>query len=132
VFGPADERQVWLEAVYVVPATGELQVLHHTLHPPDIAPAGVGASWDAAWMPDQWRGEDGISLVVRCPRGDGAGPGSDWSVDMPSTASGGRWRRRGDPRAAEVTAEPSIRIGRPGDPGSYHGWLRGGGLSDPI
>jgi hypothetical protein len=132
-FEDYDERQVWLEQVYRRADTGELRVLHSSMHPPDIEPAEAGATWDAVWMPAQWRGADGISLMVRCPRNDGGcGGGSDWPVDMPSTGSGGRWARSGDPRRARVTASPSISIGKPGAPAAYHGWLQSGVLSDPI
>lgn len=132
VFSDDDEPQVWLEMVFRLPSTGELRVLHTNMFPPDIRPAEAGAMWDAVWMPEQWTGADGISLMVRCPRNDGAGPGSDWPVDMPSTNSGGRWVRSGDPRTGLVTVSPSISIGTPGEPGAYHGWLRDGVLSDPI
>lgn len=126
-----DERQVWTEPIYQVAGTGELRALHNELHPPDIASAGPGAMWDADWFPEHWRGWDGISLMVRCPRNDGAGAGSDWPVDMPSQG-GGRWARSGDPKTGRVTVSPSISIGTPGEPGAYHGWLQDGVLSDPI
>jgi hypothetical protein len=131
-FTADDERQVWLEQVYARADTGELRVLHSTVHPDDIVPAEPGAMWDAVWMPEQWRGPDGISLMVRCPRGDGSAGSSDWPVDMPSTDSGGRWARSGDPRRGRVTVSPSIWIGPRNDPASYHGWLQSGVLSDPI
>lgn len=133
VFEDADERQVWLEQLYTRTDTGELRVLHSRLHPPDAPPAEPGAMWHAPWMPPRWRGADGISLMVRCPRNDG-GPGMcpDWPVDMPSTGSGGYWVRAGDPRKCNVTASPSISIGEPGTPGAYHGWLQDGVLSDRL
>ena len=133
-FTDADERQVWTELLYRRVDTGELRSLH-SRHPAPGAPtAEAGAMWDAVWMPAHWRGADGISLMVRCPRNDrdDTKTGSDWPVDMPSTNSGGRWSRSGDPRKANVTASPSISIGEPGKPGSYHGWLQGGVLSEPL
>lgn len=133
-FTAVDERQVWTEALYKRVDTGEYRVLHHKHVPPGMRTAEAGAMWDATWMPEQWRGEDGISLMVRCPRNDRDDElsGSDWPVDMPSTNSGGRWTRTGDPRRARVTASPSISIGTPGAPGAYHGWLQDGVLSDPL
>lgn len=133
-FTEHDERQVRTELLYRRTDTGELRSLH-SKHPAPGAPtAEAGAMWDASWMPAQWRGTDGISLMVRCPRNDrdDTKVGSDWPVDMPSTNSGGRWTRTGDPRRANVTASPSISIGIPGRPGAYHGWLQDGVLSDPL
>lgn len=134
VFTDADERQVWAERLFRRADDGTLRVLHSRHQPPDVASAEAGAMWHADWMPEQWVGADGISLMVRCPRNDlnDELPGSDWPVDMPSTNSGGRWTRSGDPRLARVTASPSISIGVPGRPGSYHGWLHNGELSHPL
>lgn len=134
VFTDADKRQVWTELLYRRPDNGELRVLHSALTPPDVRTAEVGATWDATWMPEKWRGKDGISLMVRCPRNDldPAKVGPDWPVDMPSTGSGAYWDRTGDVRRGRVTANPSISIGTPGEPGSYHGWLQNGELSDPL
>ncbi len=133
-FSGMDERQVWTELLFRRTDTGELRSLHSRFPAPGAPTAEAGAMWDAKWMPAQWRGEDGISLMVRCPRNDRDDTlsGSDWPVDMPSTNSGGRWVRTGDPRQANVTANPSISIGIEGKPGSYHGWLHGGVLSDPL
>lgn len=133
-FGGFDDRQVWTELLYQRADTGELRSLHPKHAAPGAPTAEAGAMWDASWMPSHWRGPDGISLMVRCPRNDRDGmlTGSDWPVDMPSTNSGGRWSRTGDPRKANVTADPSISIGVPGKPGSYHGWLQDGVLSDPL
>lgn len=134
VFDDGDERQVWTEALFKRLDTGEYRVLHSKIVPPGMRTAEAGAMWDATWMPKHWRGADGISLMVRCPRNDRDDEltGSDWPVDMPSTNSGGRWTRVGDPRLARVTANPSISIGVEGRPGSYHGWLRDGVLTDPL
>lgn len=132
-FEDGDERQVWTERLYRRADTGDLRVLHSKMQPPDVPMAEPGAMWDAVWIPEPWRGPDGISLMVRCPRNDG-GPGMcpDWPVDMPSTGSGGLWVRAGDPRAGAVTVSPSISIGKDQGPGSYHGWLQDGVLSDPL
>jgi hypothetical protein len=128
-FTEQDHWQPWGESLYRRTDTGELRVLHSTMCPPDVPTAEPGASWDARWMGDIYRGSDGICLTVRCPRPDGS-PGipHDWPVDGPSS-SGGRWTRTGDPRAAQVTAGPSIAIGDPDQPGHYHGHLRAGVLT---
>lgn len=80
-----------------------------------LGEARPGAMWYADWQPADWKGPDGRSLVVRCPNG------LDWSIDAPSTRSGGRWTRTGEPPAVSVT--PSIAIGMPGAPNYGHYWL---------
>ncbi len=131
-FTDTDRWQVWDEPLWRRADTGELRVLHTGLNPPDVAAAEPGASWDATWMGEGWRGPDGICLTVRCPRPDGSdGSPWDWPVDGPSRG-GGRWTRSGDPRACTVTVSPSIAIGDPGGPGFYHGFLTGGSLSDHL
>lgn len=132
-FGPDDEYQPWQELLYLRPADGTLMSLHPVHVPPGVEQAGPGASYDATWYPADWRGPDGIALAVLCPRPDGsAGPAWEWGVDRPSSRSGGRWIRTGDPRAAAVTASPSIAIGNPGEPGFYHGFLQAGVLTDHL
>lgn len=133
-FSGMDERQVWTELLYQRGDTGELRSLHSKYAAPGAPTAEPGAMWDATWMPPNWRGADGIALMVRCPRNDRdeTKTGSDWPVDMPSTNRGLPWTRTGDPRKANVTANPSISIGAEGQPGSYHGWLQNGVLSDPL
>jgi hypothetical protein len=135
-FTDDDPRQPWQELLYLRPSTGDRYTIHppgrDSFPPPGVLVAGAGASYDAWWYPDAWRGADGISLIVRCPRPDGSpGPAWDWCVDMPSS-TGGRWTRSGDPRAANVTASPSIAIGDPGEPGHYHGFLQSGVLTDHL
>jgi hypothetical protein len=131
-FTDTDLWQVWDEPLWRRADTGELRILHTGMTPPDIAAAEPGASWDAAWMGDSWRGPDGIHLTVRCPRPDGSeGSPHDWPVDGPSN-SGGRWTRSGDPQACNVTASPSIAIGDPNKPGYYHGFLQNGTLTDHL
>jgi len=121
-FTGTDEWQEWEEPVYTGPG-GARFVLHDGWPPPPgTRTAGPGATWDAWWLPEDWRGTDGISLMVRCPRPDGSRGTHDWPVDSPA-AGGGRWTRTGDPRAALVTATPSIAIGDPGTAGYYHGFL---------
>lgn len=131
-FVDEDRWQAWGAELFRRIDTGELRVLHSTMVPPDVPSAEPGACWDAHWMGDIWRGPDGVHLAVRCPRPDGT-PGTphDWPVDAPASG-GGRWTRTGDPRACNVTANPSIAIGDPAQPGFYHGWLRDGALTDHI
>ncbi len=79
--------------------------------------APPGAMWHAPWLSEEWRGTDGLSLVLRLP------DGHDWFMDGPSR-DGGHWERRGSP--PNITANPSIL-----SPG-YHGWLNNGILSDDL
>lgn len=101
-FTDEDTWQPWGESLWRRTDTDELRVLHTSMCPPDVPTAEPGASWDAHWMGDVWRGPDGIHLTVRCPRPDGS-PGipRDWPVDAPSS-TGGHWTRTGDPRASNV------------------------------
>lgn len=128
-FTDADPRQPWQEPIYLRPDTGERYTIkgRDSFPPPGLLVAGPGASYDAWWYPDAWRGPDGIALVVRCPGSDY----NEWGVDQPA-ASGGRWVRTGDPRAANVTASPSIAAGDPAKPGYYHGFLQAGVLTDHL
>lgn len=130
-FVAGDTRQKRSERVWRRTDTGEPRVMHQSMVPPGYAVAEAGAMWDAPWMGRP--GPDGICLMVRCPRGDGT-PGwmLDWPVDWPASSGGGLWARTGEPREANVTANPSIAIGPPGEAGYYHGWLHGGVLSDHL
>lgn len=131
-FGPDDAWQDFLEPLYRRADTGAIEVLHLSTNvPPQAVMAAPGASWDAVWMSEHWRGPDGRHLTVRCPNMDGSPGGHDWPVDGPSSR-GGRWTRTGDPTRGEVHVNPSIAIGRPEDPRYYHGWLHGGVLSDHL
>jgi hypothetical protein len=131
-FAPADEWQEWEEPVYTSPG-GARFVLHTGWPPPPgVTVAGPGACWDAWWLPDGWKGPDGIGLTVRCPRPDGTpGPPHDWQVDAPATG-GGRWTRTGDPHRGDLTVTPSIAAGVPGRPGYYHSHLQAGVLGDHL
>jgi hypothetical protein len=132
-FRAGDEWQEWEEPVYAR-AGGTRYVLHTGWPPPPgTEQAGPGACWDAWWLPPAWRGTDGISLMVRCPRPDGTPGSNDWPVDAPAHPGGGRWTRDGDPRHPEtLTVTPSIAIGKPGTDGYYHGFLQGGVLTDHL
>ncbi len=80
--------------------------------------APVGAMWYADWWPGS-KGPDGRCLVVMTPAGE-------WMVDGPSRTDGKGWTRTGIP--PNVTASPSIGLGKEGGGWRYHGWLRGGRL----
>jgi hypothetical protein len=137
-FGDGDVWQEWEESLYRRADTGQVVFLHSgwppTPDPPGAATAGPGAMWDGWWLPQSWKGSDGIGLTVRCPRPDSSpGSGNDWIVDAPSTGTGGRWARTGDPRQPEsLTVSPSIAIGVSGTPGFYHGFLQAGVLTDHL
>lgn len=111
-FGEDDEWQVNGDTIYRA-RDGRRMTLREA--PP-------GAMWDATWMTEHWRGEDGRALCVKLP------DGSDWLVDGPATG-GGRWQRTGDPTAdpPTVSATPSIAHG---DPETYHGFLTDGALRE--
>ncbi len=145
-FSDTDRWQDWQELLYRRVDTGELVSLrdHDPTHmvpagttagvgaPPPTAPPG--ASWDAWWMPESWRGPDGIALMVRLPNGH------DWHVDGEAsncTRKGDRthkcWVRHGDPRAANVTADKNGETCAAGggsiQAGDYHGFIVAGVLS---
>lgn len=115
VFSDDDKWQVWTDNVY---ATLDASETWFGLTLP------VGALYDATWLPDAYRGADGIALTVVLP------PDSDnthvqrWHVDGPASG-GGRWTRSGDPRATPPTvhADPSIKNGDPGWEHFYHGHM---------
>lgn len=95
-----------------------------------LADAPPGAMWDADWMPDAWRGPDGIALCVKLP------DGSDWLVDAQAsncTRPGEDhkcWIRHGDPRTEPVTVDKNGETCAAGagsiQSGNYHGFLRNG------
>lgn len=130
-FWGEDEWQVNVEQIMRRTDTGETMTMRD-------APAG--ASWDAWWY---YRvGPDGISLVVRIPRGDGqpSGPSEDWFVDSqasnctrPDDPEHRCWVRHGDPRECHVRVDKN---GRTCDAGggsiaspTWHGFLRDGRLT---
>lgn len=130
-FTDDDEWQDWSELIYRRTDTGERVTLREprpdAVNAPSSAPPG--ACWDAWWMPQGWRGPDGIALMVRCPNGH------DWHVDgrasnctMPDDNIHKCWVRHGDPRECRVTVDKngatcaagagSIQAGD-----DYHGFL---------
>ena len=114
VFQEEDRWQLFAHRIYVRPDTGDKYTLYHG--DPDTAPPG--AMYYAPWMPEQWRGPDGRTLMVRVP-GNHA-----WCVDGPATG-GGKWERTGEP--PNVTATPSIWANAPH---GWHGWLTNGELHE--
>lgn len=132
-FTDDDQWQEWQELLYRRTDTGELRVLHQGAPAPDAPAAEPGACWDAWWMPDNWKGSDGIALMVRCPGGH------DWHVDSRASNCGRPdddvhkcWLRHGDPRKCRVTVDKngdtcSAGAGSIGTP-NWHGFLRDGVL----
>jgi hypothetical protein len=134
-FGDDGYWQDWQELLYRRTDTGGLVTLRSSAD--DInapTPAPPGSMWDAWWMPESWRGADGIALMVRLPNGH------DWHVDSEAsncTRKGDRthkcWVRHGDPRTA------SVHVDKAGDTcaagaGSiqaedYHGFMHHGVLT---
>ena len=95
--------------------------------------APPGASWDAWWMPDYWRGPDGIALMVKCPNGH------EWHVDSEASNCTRKgephecWVRHGDPRQANLTVDKNGDTCAAGAgsilAGDYHGFLQAGVLT---
>lgn len=130
LFESWDEFQQWHELLYRRADTGGITTLRD-------APAG--AMWNAWWLPEHWRGPDGVALMVRTP-------GGDWHVDGEASnctdkdgfraGSHRCWTRVGDPRNP-----PSLSVGKLGglptcaagagsiQAGSYHGFLTSGVLT---
>lgn len=123
-FVDGDSRQVFFDLIYRRIDTGTELV---------IRDAPPGAMWDAWWMPPQWRGPDGKSLIVICP------DGSQWTIDgpaknctLPNDDEHRCWLRVGD--------VPKVTVSKNGPPGwrtcgagagsiavkGYHGFLVNG------
>lgn len=124
IFTDRDVWQHWQELLYRRTDTGEETTLR------DAPP---GASWDAWWLPDNYRGLDGIALMVRCP------DGHDWTVDSEASNCTRKgephqcWVRHGDPREYRVTVDKNgdtcaAGAGSIATP-EYHGFLRDGVLT---
>jgi hypothetical protein len=130
VFQDDDYWQLSIEQIWRVTATADasyVQVGQRFVlsfgkgSRPEHAPPG--ALWNGTWMPDLYRGSDGIALIARCPNG------SDWTVDGEATG-GGHWTRSGDPRdPSTLVVSPSIAIGKAGTEGYFHGFLGSNGAA---
>lgn len=128
VFGDrtGEHRQVRDERLYSGCPDGQLYTLRD---------APVGAMWDAWWMTDDYKGADGLCLVVKTPGGDWMVDGRASNCTRPDDWTHRCWTRTGDPRTGMVTVGKtygptcaagagSIAIGR------YHGFLVQGLLTD--
>lgn len=140
-FADDDHWQDWQEPIYLRTDTCEQVTirgggLYDRRDVTSTGPAGAppGAMWDAWWMPDRWRGPDGIALTVRCPNGH------DWLVDSEAsncTRKGDRshkcWVRHGDPRTGTVHVDKDGDTCAAGagsiQAGDYHGFLHNGVLT---
>lgn len=114
-FVEADEWQLQYHQIYRRADTGEEYSFYEM--PP-------GAMFRSEWHEPHGAGPDGISLSVVLPPG---GHAHIWHIDGPSFKNGVQthergWTREGTPPL--ITASPSIQTSK------YHGWLRGGVLSD--
>jgi hypothetical protein len=105
IFQPEDPWQVFVEAIYRRPDTGEEFTLRK---------APVGAVWDCPWYIS--KGPDGKCICIMTP-------GGEWMPDLPSS-SGTPWHRTGT--LPKITCTPSILIPH----SQYHAWLRDGVLVD--
>ena len=132
LFKPEDHWQEWTEQVWIRTDTGEERILRDLPNSP-VPTAEPGASWNADWMPSNWRGADGIALMVRLP------DMHDWHVDsrasnctMPDDNVHKCWVRHGDPRECAVTVDKNGVTCQAGagsiDSGTWHGFLQAGQL----
>jgi hypothetical protein len=79
----------------------------HLSELPGVERAGIGAMWNAGWMPEKRKNQDGLCLVVRCPRKpDGTGV-SDWMIDGPSL-NGNGWTRTARLRSLRLIRASSL------------------------
>lgn len=134
VFTDEDRWQDWQDLIWRRVDTGDEYVMHaHRTEAWPLPSAPPGACWDASWMPEWWRGPDGISLVVRLP------DNTDWTVDSEASNCTRKgqphqcWVRHGDPRECHVTVDKqgdtcAAGAGSIASPG-YHGFLIKGVLS---
>lgn len=91
-----------------------------------------GAMFDAWWLPDSYRGSDGIALTVVLP------DGHRWHVDARAKNcprpddDHACWCRHGDPRSQPVTVDKSCDTCTAGagsvQTATWHGFLRNGVL----
>lgn len=134
----------WIEPIDR--ATGAAEYLLPTGEHVSLSEAPVGAMWDATWYMPEWKGDDGIALIVKTP-------GGTWFVDGPAKNCTRRddwerregtsvyckrpahrcWVRHGDPRTGIVTVDKNGTTCGAGagsiQCGTYHGFLREGYLT---
>lgn len=121
-----DQWQIFQERVYARTDTGEVMVLRD---------APVGAMWDAWWMSDWCKGDDGRCLVVRCPQN-----GHEWMIDSRASNCTMQddhvhhcWLRSGEPPLITVSKEGGFTCSAGGgsiQTPTWHGFLRNGELVD--
>lgn len=121
-FEETDHWQLFHRSQYIDKTTGKLYTLRE---------APEGAMWYSDWYPEEWRGPDGHSLVVKVPKDH------DWLIDgvasnctKPGDKSHRCWIRHGVP--------PNITVDKNGNTCSagggsiltpdWHGFLRNGVL----
>ncbi len=126
-FKPTDQFQIDVDRLYKRTDTGEEMTFQ-------TAPAG--AMWNAWWYPDDWKGADGIYLVVKMPGG------GEWCVDsrasnctLPNDNQHKCWVRKGDPRRPETLTVGKDGLTCSAGAGSivmtnWHGFLRAGYLEE--
>lgn len=124
-------QDVWLEAIKQAsrsPSTlvpgADARIMDEFDGDASVAVWGPGAMFDAFWLPEAWRGADGLGLTVKLPGG------GVWHIDSEANG-GGHWSRSGVPPM--ITATPSIwSHANAGPPSEYHGFLQAGKLTDDI
>lgn len=127
-----DEWTVDQDTIYVRSDTGQ-RWRHRDLPP--------GAMLDAFWLPDHWKGPDGIGLETVLPDGskwysDMRARGCTRTADDPGFTRHKCWVRHGDPKAvpADVTVDKHGETCGAGGgsiqtPG-WHGWLHDGWFTE--
>jgi hypothetical protein len=120
IFRPEDHWQIFTLSLWARSDTGEEVTLR------DAPP---GAMWNAGWMPENWRGPDGLCLVVKLPNG------SEWMIDgrasnctLPTDTSHRCWVRHGEPPIVTVDKQGLTCAAGAGSiqSGNYHGFLISG------
>lgn len=109
-FHPEDHRQVNVNRLYSGAADGRLYILR------ELPPGGC---WDAHWMEHaRYKGPDGKSWACMMPCM------VEWMVYGPSSDDT-LWTVTGT--IPNITVHPSIAVG-----GLYHGYIKGGEISEDV
>lgn len=123
IFREEDEWQCGTKTVYRRDDTHELMLLEE-------APAG--AIWEAPWLADAWHGEDGKCYFCRTPGGDWCIDSKSSNCGLPTDREHKCWVRHGI--APNFTVDKNGRTCVAGGGsiaiGSFHGFLRGGYLTN--